>query len=248
MNNHPFSLSGKRILITGASSGIGRAIAVACSEMGADLIITGRSIDELQHTLSLMSGDGHQMIKADLTNESELEFLVDSITSVDGFVCNAGVNTRMLTHYIKQAEMDRIMQINLIAPILLTKKLLKNKKINNVASIVFISSIAVSHSSIGDGIYSATKGGLNSFSKVLALELAGKGIRVNTVQPGMIRTKMIENGPLSEADYAKDEKQYPIGRYGTPQEVAYAAVYLLSDQTKWMTGSDLVLDGGRSLI
>ena len=244
---HPFILTGKNILITGASSGIGRATAIACSEMGANVIITGRSVAKLEQTLSMLTGN-HKIIQADVTIELELDSLVESLPLLDGFVCNAGINHRMLTQYIKSAEMNRILQTNLIAPVLLTKKLLKSKKMNNEASIVFISSIAVHHSSIGYGIYSATKGGLTSYSKVLALELAGKGIRVNTIQPGMIRTKLIENGPLSDADYEKDEQQYPLGRYGMPREVAYAAIYLLSDQTKWMTGSDLVLDGGRSLI
>lgn len=247
MENHPFTLKGKNILITGASSGIGRAIAIACSGLGANLIITGRSGVELAHTMTLIPGD-HKTFTADLTVESELDNLIDFLPFLDGFVCNAGINTRMLTQYVKLNNMEKIMQTNLFAPILLMKKILKCKKINNEASVVFISSIAVHHSSIGDGVYSATKGGLNSFAKVLALELAGKRIRVNTIQPGMIRTKLTENGPLSDADYETDEKKYPLGRYGTPEEVAYAAVYLLSDQTKWMTGSDLVLDGGRSLI
>jgi NAD(P)-dependent dehydrogenase (short-subunit alcohol dehydrogenase family) len=248
MNTSPFSLTNKSILVTGASSGIGRAIAVACSELGATLIITGRNEIELVNTLKLMSGSGHRAIKADLTEESELDNLVNSLPLLDGFISNAGVNKRMLIQYLKTNDMDLVLKTNLISPILLTKKLLKLKRIKNGASIVFLSSIAVFQSSIGDGVYSATKGGINSFSKVLALELAGKKIRVNTIQPGMVRTGLIEHGPLSADEYEKDEQKYPLGRYGKPEEIAYAAVFLLSDQTRWMTGTDLIVDGGRSLV
>jgi NAD(P)-dependent dehydrogenase (short-subunit alcohol dehydrogenase family) len=154
----------------------------------------------------------------------------------------------MLSRYIKENDLDLIMKTNLTSPILLTKLLLKMKKINTGASVLFTSSIAAYHSSIGDSAYSASKGGIVSYSKVLALELAANQIRVNTLQPGMIRTSLIENGPLSAEDYEKDEKKYPLSRYGNPEEVAYAAVYLLSDATSWMTGTGLVIDGGISLI
>jgi NAD(P)-dependent dehydrogenase (short-subunit alcohol dehydrogenase family) len=244
----PFSLENKNILVTGASSGIGRATAVACSKMGATLLITGRNEDELQNTIRLMSGSGHRAIIADLNEESELDNLVNSLPLLDGFVSNAGINKRMLVQYLKTNEIDVVLNTNLISPILLTKKLLKLKRIKNGASLIYLSSIAVFQSSIGDSVYSATKGGLNSFSKVLALELAGKKIRVNTIQPGMVRTNLMENGPLSSDEYQKDEKKYPLGRYGNPDDIAYAAVYLLSDQTCWMTGTDLIVDGGRSLI
>ena len=140
------------------------------------------------------------------------------------------------------------MRTNLISPILLTKMLLKNKKINKEASIVFTSSIAAYHSSIGDSVYSATKGGIQSFSKVLAMELAGKKIRVNTIQPGMVRTGFVENSVLSAEDYAADEKRYPLGRYGLPEDIAHAAAFLLSDASSWMTGSSIVVDGGISLV
>jgi NAD(P)-dependent dehydrogenase (short-subunit alcohol dehydrogenase family) len=111
-----------------------------------------------------------------------------------------------------------------------------------------MSSIASYHSSIGDGIYSATKGGIYSFARVLALELSQVAIRVNAIQPGMVRTGLIENGPLSEEDYLKDEKKYPLSRYGRPEEIAHAAVYLLSDAAAWVTGTALVIDGGISLV
>jgi NAD(P)-dependent dehydrogenase (short-subunit alcohol dehydrogenase family) len=248
MNTNPFSLVNKQILVSGSSSGIGRAIAVECSKMGAKLILTGRNVAELEKTLESLTGEGHKSIPADLNSDTDLEVLVNQLPELDGFVSNAGINRRMLCRYIKENDMDLIIKTNLTSPILLTKRLLKSKKISPAASVIFISSIAAFHSSIGDSVYSATKGGIASYSKVLALELAASGIRVNTIQPGMIRTSLLENGPLSAEDYAKDEKKYPLARYGNPEEVAYATVYSLSDATKWITGTNLVIDGGISLI
>lgn len=248
MNYNPFSLEGKTVLITGASSGIGQAMAVECSRMGAKVIITGRNTERLSETLDLMTGDGHLSFGCDLNVDSDVKALVESVPVLDGFIANAGCNRRMLCQFIKDDNLDLIVNTNLKSPILLTRTLLKRKKINKGASIIFTSSIAVSHSSIGDSVYSATKGGILSFSRVLAMELAGKGIRVNTIQPGMVRTGLLHNNVLSQEDYEADERKYPLGRYGKPEEIAKAAVYLLSDATVWMTGSSVVMDGGISLI
>ena len=248
MSHNPFSLEGKTVLITGASSGIGRAMAVACSRMGGRVVATGRDRRRLAETVSALEGDGHLSMACDLNSPEETVGLVEAVPALDGFVANAGCNRRMLCQYIKEGDMDLVMRTNLISPILLVRLLLKAKKIKRGGSIVFTSSIAVSHSSIGDSVYSATKGGIQSFSKVLALELANKQIRVNTIQPGMVRTGFVENSILSAEDYAADEKRYPLGRYGKPEEIALAAVYLLSDATTWMTGSSVVMDGGISLV
>ncbi|MFZ4726492.1 MAG: SDR family NAD(P)-dependent oxidoreductase [Paludibacter sp.] len=248
MYTNPFILTNKKVLITGASSGIGRAMAIVCSGMGAAVYITGRNITELAVTANSMQNDSFEQIVADLNSNQELECLVNSLPALDGIICNAGINRRMVAQYVKEQNLDLILNTNLKAPILLIRNLLKAKKINVGASVVFISSIAAYHSSIGDGIYSATKGGLSSFSKVLALELAPKKIRVNTIQPGMVHTALTEKGPLNEEDYLKDEQKYPLGRYGKPEEIANAAVYLLSDASQWITGTDLVIDGGISLI
>lgn len=244
----PFSILDKKILITGASSGLGRAMAVIFSEMGARVYYTGRNAEALAETQRMMQGEGHQMIVSDITSETDLAVLIAQLPELDGIVSNAGINKRSLTQYVKEMDLDMILNTNLKAPVMLIKGLLKAKKIGAGASVVFISSIAAFHSSIGDGVYSASKGGLSSFSKVLALELAPKKIRVNTIQPGMIRTGLTGKGPLSEDDYQKDEQKYPLGRYGQPEEVAFAAVYLLSEASKWITGTDLVIDGGISLI
>ena len=245
---NPFSIANKKVLITGASSGIGRAMAISCSQMGATVYFTGRNATALIETRSMMQGENHQNIVSDSTDKTDLENLISVLPTLDGIICNAGVNRRMLTQYVKEMDMDLVLNTNLKAPVQLMKHLLKAKKINAGASVVFVSSIAAFHSSIGDGIYSASKGGLSSFAKVLALELASKKIRVNTVQPGMVRTGLTEKSPLSDDDYAKDELRYPLGRYGKPEDVAFSAIYLLSDASQWVTGTDIVVDGGLSLI
>ena len=248
MSNQPFSLDGKTILVTGASSGIGRAIAIACAQMGGNVIITGRNAEQLQLTLSLMQGNEHQIIPADINIDEEVDQLITTLPELDGFVSNAGINKLMLCQYIKESEMKAVLETNLVSPIKLTKKLLKEKKIKNESSIIFMSSIAAIHSSIANSVYCSSKSGLISFSKVLALELSSKKIRVNNILPGMVYTGITAKASLTTEDYEKDEKKYPLGRYGTPEEIAYAAVYLLSDQSSWMTGTDLVIDGGRTLI
>lgn len=248
MSYNPFSLSQKTIFVTGASSGIGRAIAIYCSRMGARVVITGRNDLELSRTLDLLSHEGHSKIVADINVEAEVDALIQQLPPLDGFVSNAGINKRALCKYLKEKDMDMIVRTNLTSPILLTKKILKQNKLNPAASVIFISSIAAYQSSIGDGVYSATKGGIASFAKVLALELAGNKVRVNTIQPAMVRTELIDNGPLTAEDYEKDERRYPLSRYGTPEDIASAAVYLLSDAACWVTGTDMVIDGGISLV
>jgi NAD(P)-dependent dehydrogenase (short-subunit alcohol dehydrogenase family) len=245
---NPFSLTNKKVLITGASSGIGRATAIVCSQMGAQVYITGRNAAALLQTAEAMKPGNHQSILADLTDDVAIENLISQLPMLDAVVQNAGVNRRMLTQYMKPDALNEVIVTNLIAPMKLTKGLLKQKKLQVGASVVFLSSIAAFHSSIGDGVYSATKGGIASFAKVLAMELAPKQIRVNTIQPGMVRTGLSSHGPLTDEEYAKDEKRYPLGRYGTAEEIAYAVVYLISDASKWVTGTDLKIDGGISLI
>lgn len=248
MSYNPFSLTDKTVLITGASSGIGKAMALECARIGAKVVITGRDQQRLNETYSRLEGEGHMARLCDLNNPEELECLMESLPVLDGIVLNAGCNRRMLCQFIKQDYLKLLMETNLMSPILLIKSLLKKKKIQRGGSVVFTSSIAVYHSSIGDSVYSATKGGIQSFSKVLAMELAPKQIRVNTIQPGMVRTGFVGKSVLSADDYAADEHKYPLGRYGKPEEIALAAVYLLSDASVWMTGSTIVIDGGISLV
>ena len=245
---NPFSLVGKTILVTGASSGIGRAIAICCSQMGANLIITGRNENRLSETFLLLEGAEHQQICANLSNSSELEKLIECLPKLDGIVNNAGIAKPLVLQLTEQEDVDEIMQINALVPINLTRLVLQNKKLNKGASLVFISSINGNNCAyIGSSIYAASKSALTGFMKAVALELAPRGIRANCINPGMIETDLLKSGSIGEDELAKDRLKYPLKRYGKPEEVANAVVYLLSDATLWVTGSNLLIDGGYTL-
>ena len=245
---NPFTLQGKSILVTGASAGIGRAIAIECSKMGAVVFLSARNSARLRETLAQMQGSGHQIITADLTVEEDIQALVDQLPQLDGAVLNAGVAGLVPTQAITADKLSRMQQINLNAPILLTRSLVKQRKLNNPSSIVFTSSAAgVYRTSVGNAIYATTKCGIDAFMRTAALELASRGIRCNSVNPAMVETELIAGLPVSEQEREKNLQQYPLHRYGKPEEVAYAVVYLLSDASAWTTGTALKLDGGLTL-
>lgn len=246
---NPFSLQDKIILVTGASSGIGKSIAIECSKMGAQLIITARNPERLNVTHTLLKGTKHQQFIADLATDSGIEALAQMLPKLDGIVHVAGIVKPRPFQFLNHQELDEIMNINFYGPTLLTNFLIRKKLIINNASIVFISSISgVSCSFIGGSAYSASKGALNGIIKGMALDLAAKRIRVNSIIPGMIDTGIFDGGAISNQDLIEDRKRYPLGRYGKPEEVAYAAIYLLSDASSWVTGSNLLIDGGYTLI
>ncbi len=246
---NPFSLIGKVILITGASSGIGRATAIECSKMGARLIITARNEERLKETLNLLEGERHQYIVADLSEEEAISELVSKTPVVSGVVNNAGFNIVKLLPFIKSEDLSKMLRINLEAPILLTNEIVKRKKIAKNSSIVFVSSIGKYIIAPANSMYSTTKGGLSAFMKNAALDLAGKKIRCNAVSPGMVETPLIlDKNVMTEEQLEADRKLYPLKRYGCPKEVAHSIIFLLSDASAWMTGTEIVIDGGRSLF
>jgi NAD(P)-dependent dehydrogenase (short-subunit alcohol dehydrogenase family) len=248
---NPFSLKDKTVFVTGASSGIGRAIAVECSKMGAEVIITARNEERLKETLSLMDNTGHhKIILADLSKEKDIVNIVDFIPyKLDGIVQCAGFTIPKPFRFLSKDDIHQVMNVNFEAPVLLTQLLLKKKKIATGASIVFISSVSgVFCSSIAGSIYSASKGAVNGIMKSMAIELAVKEIRVNSVNPGMIDTDIFGEGIISREQLDIDKLKYPLKRYGKPEEVAYAVIYLLSDASKWVTGSNLLIDGGYTLL
>ncbi|WP_455584536.1 SDR family NAD(P)-dependent oxidoreductase [Bacteroides sp.] len=251
MSYNPFSLKGKTILVTGASSGIGRAVAIECSKMGAIVYITARNKKRLEETLEQMEQpELHTMKSANLARREELENLTGDLPDcLDGVVQCAGLTITKPFVFVSEDNMHDVMAVNFEASVLLTQLLLKKKKILKGASLIFISSISgVYVSLVGNSIYSASKGAINGISKALALELAGKQIRVNTITPGMVETNIIAEGIISDEQLTEDTKRYPLKRYGKPEEVAYAAIYLLSDASKWVTGSNLLIDGGYTLV
>lgn len=243
--DNPFSLQNKNILVTGASSGIGRQVAISTAGMGATVHITARDNGRLDQTLQQLEAGNHQKHIADLTIEADTDALADALPALDGLVLSAGIVKTLPFKFVNHAELNNIMQTNFYAPVLLISKLLKKKKLNKKCSIVFISSIGGNFiGAKGNSMYSASKGAINSMQKVIALELAPQKIRVNNVSPGMVRTEMIENTTAFSAEQmAEDESKYPLG-YGEVTDVANAIIYLLSDASKWVTGISLLLDGG----
>ena len=242
---NPFSLEGRTILVTGASSGIGKATAIECSKMGAKVIISARNIERLSQTYSELEGEGHQMIICDLNSEESIEKLVSSISEIDGLVNNAGFTIAKPVKFINAQDLKDLLNVNTVAPIVLLRYLLKKKKIKSGSSVVFTSSVAGQGKSVvGNTMYSSSKGAICAFVSCCALELAKNGIRVNSVCPGMVETNILKSGDITEEQVELDKQNYPLKRYGKPEEVAWAMIYLLSEASNWVTGTNLIIDGG----
>ena len=245
---NPYSLEGKTILITGASSGIGKATAIECSKMGANVIITARNEAKLIQVMTELEGEGHQMFLCDLSKETDIDKMVAELPDVQGVINNAGYTKILPVQFINTDELNSIFQVNTVAPILLLQKLLKKKKIKKGASIVFTSSLAgLGCCTVGNSMYSATKGAISAFIRCVALELAPKKIRVNAVCPAMVDTGILGSGTITKEQLSTELNNYPLGRFGNPSDIALAMVYLLSDASSWITGDNLVLDGGLTL-
>ena len=245
INYNPFSLEGKTILVTGASSGIGQATAIECSKMGAKVIITARNEERLKETLSQLEGEGHQMIMAELTKQDDIERLVSEISTLHGLVLCAGKGMTSPFSFSTRDKYDEIFNVNFFAPVELLRLLVKKKKLEKESSVVFVSSIGgIGSFSLGNGVYGASKAAINYTMKFCARELATKKIRVNTVNPGMVNTKLIQGGAISEEQHKLDMEKYPLKRYGEPEEIAFGIIYLLSDASGWVTGHSLIIDGG----
>lgn len=247
---NPFSLLDKTILITGGAGGIGAAVAKACIQQGARVVLTDIRENALKTTLDSLpmsqTVEPNLCFAADLTDSEQLASLVDFCPTLDGVVCNAGIMKLMLTQFITEEELTRVQKINLNAPVLLTRSLLKKKKINKGGSIVFTASAAgVYRVSIGNGIYATTKCGIDAFMRTVALEMGPRGIRCNSVNPGMVETALI--GSFTEEQKEKERQNYPLRRFAQPEDVAYGIIYLLSDASSFVTGTALKIDGGMTL-
>ena len=241
---NPFTLVGKQILVTGASSGIGKAIAVACAKMGATVIVTGRNVERLNETLNLMSEGDHKAISADLTKAEDIESLVAELPKLDGLVQCAGVGSRVPCKNIGKEDLQHVFMPNVEAPILFQTAILSKRKINKAASIVYVASRAANAPSVGNAAYSASKGAIISYAKCLALELAPGLIRVNCICPGMVWTELILKDGVDKEQLEQSQLTYPLKRFGQPEDIANLAIYLLSDASSWMTGSSLDISGG----
>lgn len=245
---NPFSVEDKTILITGAASGIGKATATLCAEMGSKLILLDLNEKGLNEVKAEVSDTTVEIITINLTDFESLKEMVSELPKLDGVVSNAGIFYSMMAKLSEKSDMEKIFEINTFSHINLIQQLLEQKKLNKGASIVFTSSMSgVFCGAVGGSLYGATKSALAGYAKALAVELAPRGIRVNTVHPGMINTPLIHSAALSQDVLDEDKKNYPLGRYGEPEEVACSIVFLLSDATKWMTGTQLLIDGGFSV-
>ena len=233
------------ILVTGASSGIGRSVSVKLAEKGYQCILSGRNLEKLRFTLSLLKGEGHLIFEGDLIDEDFQDFISHNTPMLSGIVHSAGVIKLVPSKFINKNDFDEIMNINFFAPFFLTQRLLKLKKIIDHGSIVFLSSISGPIvGSKGNLMYSASKSAINGIVKVLALELAEKKIRVNSISAGMVNTEMWKNQKFITTEQLNlNSKLYPLG-FGEPEYVANITSFLISEESVWITGSSVVADGG----
>lgn len=243
-SNSPFSLAGKTILVTGASAGIGKAIAIACAKMGATLLLNGRSESRLQETLSKLPPGEHCIFAVDLSDSEGVQKMADNLPPMDGVVHCAGIGHRKVCKFLDGSDIDKVLNTNFKATVLLQTKLQQKRKLKKGASVVFIASRAAESPSVGNAIYSASKGALLAYARCLMLELAPQKVRVNSICPAMVWTELItQEGPGREA-LEEAQLRYPLKRFGQPEDVAYLAVYMLSDAASWMTGSAVDITGG----
>ena len=241
-----FDLTGKTILITGASSGLGRQCAITASQHGATVFITGRNEERLLETYRQLPGPGHQMVRADLTLEQEIAKLVEQLPELNGVVYSTGISDLSPARFIKPEDISKTFNISFNASVLLTSQLLAKKKLaKNACSLVFISTISTRYPFVGGTMYISAKAALESYAKVLALELAPRGIRSNSISPAFVRTPMLDDTAekYSEEAVRKIEAQQLLG-LGEPEDVANPVVFLLSDAARWITASNLILGGG----
>lgn len=245
--NDQFSLEGKTILVTGASSGIGRAIAIACAEAGASVVLNGRNVARLNETLSQIRGEVHIVIPADLTIAEQRHALVEQAPELDGLVQCAGIGNRVPCKAIGEEDIKVAFGPNIEAPMLLQAELLRERKIKKGASIVFMASIAARSAVAGNALYSASKAAIIAYANCLALELAPRQIRVNCISPAMVWTDLALVG-ASREELEHDQLKYPLKRYAQPEDITGAAIYLLSDAASWVTGSNIELTGGTQTL
>lgn len=250
LNNNPFSLEGKSILVTGASSGIGRSTAQLCAEMGAKVVVSGRNIDRLNNTLESLQGDCHSSIIMDFSDPASIERQIPFIPQIDGIANCAGIADMNPFPFINQEEIESVFSVNCFSPVMLVKHLLTKKKLQKGSSVVFVSSIdgpRIVHP--GNSVYSASKSALVGMARNMAIDLAGKKIRVNCVLPGTTDTPMIRTSNVTEDMLQETARtSCPMKRFASPEDIANAIVFLLSDASAYVTGTELVIDGGYSIL
>jgi NAD(P)-dependent dehydrogenase (short-subunit alcohol dehydrogenase family) len=245
-------LSGKTVLVTGASSGIGRVVAQFFSAQGARLVITGRCQDRLSETLDTLVSNEHVVITAEFSSVASIKELMDEVYlrvgPLDGLVHCAGIMKTLPLQALKEQDFDDSFSVNVKSAQFLTKFLRKKGRFNcDGTSVVFLSSVAATCGEPANSTYAASKAALEGLSKSLAMELSKLKIRVNCLAPGLVKTQMMVgfSKHLSEAQLSNIEQKHPLG-LGEPEDVANAAGFLVSDLSRWITGTTLFVDGGYS--
>ena len=249
MEYNPFRIEGKTLLVTGAASGMGKATALACARMGARVVAVDYNETGLRATADELEGTGHLSFVLNLADETTWGALWESDFVLDGVACCAGIANMNPFAFISQSEFDKVFGVNFFGPVLLVKSLLKKKRLAKGASIVFVSSVdgpKVVHA--GNSVYSASKSALVGMARNMAVDLAPKKIRVNCVLPGTTDTPLIRTANVTEEDLLENMKSFPLKRFGTPEDMAHAIIFLLSDASSFVTGTELVVDGGYSLL
>ena len=238
------SLKNKTILVTGASSGIGRQTAITLSHKGASLVLTGRNTNRLQETIHLLSGSNHSIICCDMKNPEEIEALALNMPDLNGLVFSTGVSHLCAAAFIQENDIFENFSVGFNSAVLLCLIRLK-KLIKQNCSLVFVSSISTSYPYAGGAMYISTKAALEAWSKVLAIELEPKGIRVNCIAPAFVSGE-IHNKLKKETskDIVEKTVQKQMLGLGSPQDVAALAAFLLSDEARWITGSRITMGGG----
>lgn len=245
--NSPFSLTGKTIVVAGASSGIGLSICRGVVAAGGKVIGLARREDKLSDMVTELGRDNASFIRADLSKDEDIENAVAALPEINGYVHATGIIKWAPLKFIKRQALEEMMNVNYYSMVLMLAEIMRKKKLKKQAnsSIVLISSISSIVGSKSNLLYTGSKGAMSAAGRVIASECAAQKIRVNSVEPGMVHTDMASEVEelLSKETVEKDIASYPFG-YGTPEDVANASVFLLSDASKWITGQSLILDGG----
>ena len=244
---NPYSLEGKTILITGAASGIGKETAIESSKMGAKIVAVDLNADGLNALVPQLDGEGHLTFDGNLCNDEFLKLLAENAPVLNGVFLCAGVSDTTLVKFLTEEKIDRVFNINVKAPVMMLKYLLKKKKVADGGSLVWMSSYGAEKVEPGLGIYAASKSAVNGFMRAYAKELIGKKIRSNSIMQMMIKTELISTlTTISKEDWKKQEAMYPLG-FGAPQDVARVAMFLFSDASRWITGTQFKMGGGSDL-